>query len=100
MDMCSIVRVSTETLVLPRDYDDIWKPSTALAGVAQWIERCPADWKGAGLITGQGTGLGFGLGPQLGLCEKQPISVSLAHRCFPLYFSLPFHLPKKKKKKI
>ena len=37
----------------------------ALAGVAEWIECWPANWKVVGLIPGQGTCLGCRPGPQL-----------------------------------
>ena len=47
------------------------------AGVAQWIERWPADWKVTDLIPGQGTCLGCWPGPQLGAFERQPIDVYL-----------------------
>ena len=36
----------------------------ALAGVAQWIECCPAKQGVAGSIPSQGTRLGYGPGPQ------------------------------------
>ena len=36
----------------------------ALAGVAQWIECCPAKQGVAGSIPSQGTCLGYGPGPQ------------------------------------
>ena len=39
---------------------------SALAGVAQWIERWPANRKVTGLIPGQGTCLGCGPDPQVG----------------------------------
>ena len=39
----------------------------ALAGVAQWIERRPANQRVAGLIPSQGTCLGCGTGPQQGV---------------------------------
>ena len=51
----------------------------ALAGVAQWIECQPANQKVTGLILSQGTCLGCGPGPQLGVCEKQLSDVSLTH---------------------
>ena len=48
----------------------IYKIKTALAGVAQWTERQPANQKVAGSIPSQGTCLDFGPGPQLGgMCE-------------------------------
>ena len=55
------------------------KISAALAAVAPWIELQPAKQRVAGLIPSHGTCLGCGPGPQLGVCEKQPIQVSLAH---------------------
>ena len=60
---------------------------SALAGVAQWIEGCPAIRKVAGLIPSQDRRPGCGLGLQCRACEKQPhIDVSL-----PLFlFLLPF----------
>ena len=49
-----------------------------LAGVAQWIECRPANQWVAGSIPSQGTYLGCGSGPQLGVHERQPhIDVSL-----------------------
>ena len=61
----------------------------ALAGVAQGIQCQPANQKVAHSIPGQGTWLGCGQGPQLGACERQPINVSVTHRCFSLSLSLP-----------
>ena len=53
-----------------------------LAGVAQWIECWPVNQSVAGLILGQGTCLGCGSGPQVGVRVRQPhIDVS-----FPLFF--------------
>ena len=50
----------------------------ALAGVAQWIERWPANQRVAGSIPSQGTCLDCGPGPQWGACKSQPhIDVSL-----------------------
>ena len=43
-----------------------------LAGVTQWIECQPEKQRDAGWISSQGTCLGCGLGPQLGMCERQP----------------------------
>ena len=57
----------------------------ALAGMAQWIEH----QKVAGLIPRRGTCLGCRSGPQLGVCERQQIDVSLS-------FSLPSLLSKNK----
>ena len=70
--------------------------SLPVAGVAQWIEHLPANRKVTGSIPNQGTCLGFGLGPSWGAREKQPIDVSLAHRCFSLCFSCPSLLSKNK----
>ena len=44
----------------------------ALAGVAQWIERWPANQRVTSLIPSQGTSLGCGPGPQWGVHERQP----------------------------
>ena len=46
------------------------KDHAALAGVAQWIERQPANQKVPGSIPSQGTCLGCGPGPQLGTLER------------------------------
>ena len=54
----------------------------ALAGVAQWVEHQLATQKVASLIPSQGTRLGCGPGLWLGMCERQPINVSLAHQRF------------------
>ena len=56
----------------------------ALAGVGQWIEHQPVNPKVTSSIPGQGPCLGCGLGPQLGVCGRQPIDISL-----PLFLS-PF----------
>ena len=49
-----------------------YENESALAGVAQWIERWPMNQTVAGLIPSQGTCLGCGLGPQWGARERQP----------------------------
>ena len=49
--------------------------------MTQWVGHRPANRKAAGLIPGQGTDLGCGPGPGLGVCERQLIGVSLTHRC-------------------
>ena len=54
----------------------------ALAGVAQWIEHWPANWRVTSLTPCQGTWLGCGPGPQLGVNKRQPMVVSLTHWCF------------------
>ena len=71
----------------------------ALAGVAQWIKHWPANQKVASSVLSQGTCLGYGPGPQLGTCKRQPIDVSLPHWCFCPYLapSLPLSLKGKKK---
>ena len=51
----------------------------ALAAVAQWIECWPVNQEVTGLIPGQGTCLGFRPGPQLGVCERESVNVSLTH---------------------
>ena len=70
------------------------KEVVALAGAAQWTERRPVNQKVAGSIPGQGTCLGCGPGPQLGVCKRQPIDVCLTHWCFSPF--LPRFLPKSK----
>ena len=57
----------------------------ALIGVAQWIEHGPVNQRVTGLVPGQDTCLGCGLGSRGWVQERQPhINVSL-----PL-FLLPF----------
>ena len=57
---------------------------SALAGVAQWIERRPANQRVTGLIPSQGTCLGCRPVPQLRTCKGQPhIDVSLPLFLFP-----------------
>ena len=51
--------------------------NVALATVAQWTERQPVNWRVHGSIPGQGTCLGCRPGPQLEVCERQPINISL-----------------------
>ena len=65
-----------------------------LVGVAQWIECQPANQEVAGSIPCQGTCMGCGLGPSLGVCERQPADVSLTLQCFSpsLSPSLPLSL--------
>ena len=61
------------------------KRKVVLFGVAQWIECWPENQRVTGSIPNQGTCLGCGPGPQMGMHERQPhIDVSL-----PL-FLLPF----------
>ena len=51
------------------------------------------DWRVAGVIPGQGTCVGCGFGPGQGMCERQPIAVSLSqnHRDHELCESHPAH---------
>ena len=52
--------------------------SSALAGVAQWIEHQPTNQRVIGSIPGQGTCLGCEPGPRWGMYKRQPhIAVSL-----------------------
>ena len=76
--------------------------NTTLAGVAEWIERLPVNWKVTGLIPGQGTCPGCRPGPQMGVCKRQPIHVSLTHPCFSpsLSPSLPLSLKTNKNKML
>ena len=62
-----------------------------LTGVAQWIERRPANQRVTGSIPSQGTCLGCRPGAWLRVCERQPIDVYLS-----LSFSLPFSKNKNK----
>ena len=64
----------------------------------EWIvsECWPVNRKVAGLIPGQGTCLGCGLGPWLGACERQPTDVSLINVSLPLFLSLPSSFSKNK----
>ena len=45
---------------------------SALAGVAQWTEREPANRMVTGSVPSQVTRLGCEPGPQWGMCERQP----------------------------
>ena len=55
-----------------------YENESALAGVAQWIERWPMNQRVAGLIPSPGTCLGCGPSPQEGVNKRQPhIDVSL-----------------------
>ena len=55
-------------------------PSTPTSeGVAQWLEHWPVNQKVTSSIPSQGTCLGCGPRPQLGVSERQPINVSLTH---------------------
>ena len=69
----------------------------ALAGVAQWIERRPANGKIASSIPCQGICLSCGPSPQLGVCKRQLIEYISCTLMFPsLSFSLPSTLSENK----
>ena len=53
-----------------------------LPGVAQWVGHHPKKQKVTRSIPSQGTCLGCGPGPWLGVCKGRPINVSLACQCF------------------
>ena len=55
---------------------------SALAGVTKWVGHHPTNRKVTGLIPNWDTLLGHRPGPQLGVCKRQPIDVSVAHQCF------------------
>ena len=57
-------------------------------GASHWTGGQPKNQNVARPIPSQDAFLGFRPGPQLGACERQPINVSLAHRC-----SSPFLAP-------
>ena len=64
-----------------------------MAGMAQWIEWQPANWKVTGLIPGQGTCLGYRPGSQVPSWvreERQQIDVSLTQVVFLPVFLPPF----------
>ena len=71
------------------------KTKQALAGLAQWSERWPANQKVTSSI--QGTRLGCGPGPGWGTRERQPVNVSLTriHVSLPLSPSLTLSLKNK-----
>ena len=75
-----------ETYGLLQNVSETWScqkhPHLALAGVAQWIEHRPVDWKVAGLVPCQGTCLGCRPNLWLGAYERQPIDVSLSQWYF------------------
>ena len=66
------------------------KKDSVLAGVAQWTECLSVKQGVAGLIPSQGTCLGCGPGPWLGVCKRQP------HSDVSLSFSLSSSLSKNK----
>ena len=67
--------------------------SLALASVAQLLECHPVHQKVVGLISGQGTYLGFGFNPKSRHIYGQPIDVSLSHQSS-LFLSLISSLSK------
>ena len=80
-----LTNITTSDTKKQSQYSDHKEEKTALAGVVQWIELWPKNQGVTGLIPSQGTCLGCGPGPQLGVRRRQPhIDVS-----FPL-FALPF----------
>ena len=68
--------------------------SPAQTGVVQWVGHHSTELKVTGSIPSQGTYQGCRPGPQLGVCKRQPIDVSLAHWYFSsaLSPSLPLSL--------
>ena len=66
----------------------ILKISPALTGLAQWIERRPADSKVPGSIPVKGMYLGFGHIPSRG-CAGGSWSMFLSHVSSSLFLSLP-----------
>ena len=78
------------------------RPSTALAGVAQWIDCQPCNQRVAGLIPSQGTCLGCGPGPQERTHKRHPHTDVLLLLFFPPFPSLKINTisntppPKKK----
>ena len=67
-----------------------WKElqDSALAGMAQWIERWPVNQRVTGSIPSQGPRLGCGPGPWLGICERQPHTDVSLPLCLPPFPSL------------
>ena len=64
--------------ILVNELDQMGNPVIILAGVAQWIECRPVNQRVTSWIPNQGTCLGWGPGPQLGVCKRQPqVGVSL-----------------------
>ena len=63
------------------------KRKTALAGMAQLVERRSVSWKVADLIPSQGTCLGCSSVPGWGAYKKQQIDVSVSHQCFSPFLS-------------
>ena len=69
-----------------------------LAGVGQWFELWPVNWKVTGLIPPQGTCLSYRPGPQLpaGMPEATDWCISQMLLFLSLSFSLPSPLSKSK----
>ena len=65
----------------------------ALAGMAQLIECWPENRKVVSSIPSQDPCLGCRPGPQLGVCDRQPM-MYLSHIDVSLYFSLPLKINK------
>ena len=63
----------------------------ALAGMAQLVGVPFCAWKVVGSIPSQGTFLGCRFGPSDLMCQRQPINISVSHRC--LYPSISPSLP-------
>ena len=100
-------RLENRVHFLPWEENSSKTVISALTGVAQWVEGHPVNQQAAGSIPSQGTRLGYRPGPQMGACERQPVNVSLAHRCFfpspspslPLSLKISKIFRKKKKEK-
>ena len=65
------------------------KKCADLAGWLSWLGRRPIHQKVAGSIPGQGMYLGCEFDPQSGRVWRQPINISLPHRCFSLSLYTP-----------
>ena len=87
--LCPVTSIPARLMLL-----GCFNSNKALAGVAQWIEWWPATQKVADSIPSQGTYLACGPSPQVVVCKRQLIDLSLAHWCFSpsLSPSLPFSL--------
>ena len=77
-------------------YTSLFKKTlSSLAGVTQWFECWPANWKVSGLILGQGTGLWAG--SLVGVVQEvTDPCISHTLMFLSLSFSLPFPLSKNK----
>ena len=81
---------------LPGRWNHTKENGKALPGVAQWAGHHLANRKVTESIPGQGTCLGCGPGPWLGVCERQLINVSHTLMLLFLPFLPPFPLSKNK----